>query len=100
MKYICLLALLVGIFSLECNNGTNKTSCVALTPTENATEKCCWIKGTIEGEEKPAEICQNFTIANYNQEVEELKQQMPDLVVDCSSKYLYVASLFALFFLL
>ena len=105
MKYICLLALLVvGIFSLDCTGGINQTACIGLTPKEdNKTEKCCWVKGTIPGTNETnttLEICSEFSVKNYTQEVEDLKKEMPDAVVDCSSKYLYVVSLFALLFLL
>lgn len=104
MKYICLIALLFAIvYSQDCSQGmTGIEACQNIT-AKNATERCCWVSGTIKTENFTFDNCTLFNVNNnteYQKQFDELKQNIDGLKVECSSKYLYVVSLFALVFLL
>ena len=103
MKYICLIALLFAIvYSQDCSLGVAKIEDCQNITAKNATERCCWISGTVKTENFTFENCTLFPMnsTEYQKKFDDLKQNMDNLKVECSSKYLYVVSLFALVFLL
>jgi hypothetical protein len=101
MKYICLIALLFAIvYSQDCSQGmTGIEACQNIT-AKNATQRCCWVSGTVKTENFTFDNCSLFSMneTEYKNHFEELKKDIDGLKVECSSKYLYVVSLFALVF--
>ena len=57
---------------------------------------CCWAKGKFEGQETKG--CIPIKMDDFQKKFDELEKDVKDLSVDCSGKYLYVASLLMLLF--
>ena len=106
MKYICLvsLALLFVSIASQCEAGLgNQTICNAINVTESLNKtgfKCCWIQGKPKNDSFSFDNCTLTEISQFEEMKKAYEGNMTDLVYDCSSKYLYVASLFALLFML
>ena len=57
---------------------------------------CCWYEAKAAGEE--TKTCITMEMKNFEDYFDETKKVIDDLSIDCSGKYLYVASLLLLFF--
>ena len=103
MKYICLIALLFAfVYSQEniCEIGMGSAAACQNITAKNATDRCCWISGTPKNENITFDNCTLINMTQYQKDFDTLKEGIENLKVECSSKYLYVVSLFALVFLL
>ena len=105
MKYITLFMLICLFFTVrtqeEGNEEENELDC----PNEEKACKdfkekdgynCCWFKGKYEGQEQKG--CTTVKMEDFEKTFEDAKEDYDDLSLDCSGKYLYVASLLLLFF--
>lgn len=107
MKYIVLLAAIALVATQNpCEAGMkNQTVCTSIFP-KNETVRCCWVEGTVKNQTENGtepftfDTCTYTNMSMYKEIYEEHQKHMDNLKFDCSSKYLYVASLFALLFLL
>ena len=106
MKYITLFMLICLFFTVRSEeeeedfvNCTNfdEEECKEIKEHSSGWN-CCWFKGTRKFDGYESEICEPILMEDYEKSVESLKQHWDDLVLDCSGKYLYVASLLMLLF--
>ena len=108
MKYIVLLvAIDLAATQNPCEAGMkDKTNCTSIF-AKNETMRCCWVEGTIKNktvengtEPFTFDACTYTNMTMFDDIYKNYQENMDNLKYDCSSKYLYVASLFALLFLL
>ena len=102
MKYITLFMLICLFFTVRTNEEDNVPDC----PQEEKACKdfeekdgynCCWGKGKAAAQEVSS--CFPIKMADFEDRFDELEKTVSsDFSLDCSGKYLYVASLLLLFF--
>ena len=60
--------------------------------------KCCWLDGKVKIGEIPYQECVIVPDGQFDTKLKTYKATYDDVSLDCSGKYLYVASLLLLFF--
>ena len=114
MKYIAVFILVCLFFTIRADddsdrdndgytNSVEDTMCRIITTKkecQNMPEvegvKCCWAEGRDDGRKK--QKCMAVETADFDYYFDEVKDDLDKASLDCSGKYLYVASLLLLFF--
>ena len=111
MRYIALFMLVCLFFTVrsqeeESGNDVdaatcsfeNKKDCKNSKENELTGLKCCWFEGKPKAGGEKQEYCEPIIKKQFKAYYDAYEITYDDLSLDCSGKYLYVASLLLLFF--
>ena len=102
MKYITLLMLICLFFTVRLEDpyeNLEKLLCTFDDEKEcKLYDNCCWVKQTNRTTRVEEAFCAKITKDQYDYAYEKTWNEYDDISIECSGKYLYVASLLMLLF--